>query len=96
MVCQNAASGSSVAHYLNDGYNSDLFNSSQPSLGLFETKTFVVDRNLTCSFTRKNSLNIRDYFNFNSTTPLHIIVAYGRGNLIIRFKFKKIYEFIYV
>ncbi|RNA12909.1 hypothetical protein BpHYR1_041929 [Brachionus plicatilis] len=79
VVCVNTASGSSVAHHINRGYQSPLFDSSRPSLGLNNTKLDVVNRNLTCSFTREKFFNVSGYFGFDSMTSLHILVAYGQG-----------------
>lgn len=48
-------------------------------LGLSDTKLNVFNKNLTCSFTRENSIGIEEYFNFDTMTPLHLVVAYGQG-----------------
>lgn len=70
----------SVKSYISNGYNGVLLiDQYDPQVGLSNIKIELVQKNLSCSFTRENILLVNNYFPLNIDYPPYLLVAYGSG-----------------
>ena len=81
VVCRNKAGLSSVKHYYNSGYSSDLLDSSNQFIGLSETSVKINQNNIICSFKRVNANTNTKYYDINKNNYPYIILAYGSGDI---------------
>ena len=81
VVCRNKAGLSSVKHYYNSGYSSNLLDSSNQFIGLSETSVIINQNNIICSFKRANSNTNPKYYDLIKNNSPYIILAYGTGDI---------------
>ena len=76
-MCQVSSSGTiNLKHYYNNGYNSALLLSSNPTVGFSNIVTSYVNGIATCSFTREIKMtSITNYFDLSYS--YYILTAYG-------------------
>ena len=67
-----------VQNYLNGYYVCPtLFNSSNPTFGIYSATIATDSSTFNCSFTRQNSILIPNYFDLNANDSPYLIAAYG-------------------
>ena len=69
----------SVEHYFNQEFNSDLLDNSNPTIGLTSTAIIIDQGFLNCKFTRDNSNINKKFFDIYKNNT-YILIAYGSGN----------------
>ena len=77
-MCKNLQGNTCVEHYYNQGYNSNLLDSSNPTLGLSSSYVLIDQGFFYCKYSRDNFNSNFKYFD-RSSNASYILVAFGLG-----------------
>jgi len=77
-MCRSISNGSSIEHFYNNLFQSDVLNSSDPFVGINNSKVSIINNSLVCSLTRDNTNDRQqNYFKITDKTKTFLIMAYG-------------------
>lgn len=82
-MCRHSsiARNGGIETYYNTPQMSNVLDASNPMLGLFNSQMSIINRHLTCRFSRQKNFPGRSmYSNLTSPNRWHILVASGTTN----------------
>ncbi len=77
VICKSTIYGKQVQHYYNNGYTSEMIDSTNPAIGLSNAKFVFNGSNIICSFRRQNVIVNSKYFNIVQGRDPYFLTAYS-------------------